>query len=204
MKRFTIGLLACGGLAVTAAAFAQDGRMGQGGPFRGRGGQMSPGDREAFAEARIAALKAGLKLTPDQEKLWPPVEEAMRGLARQRAEARSARRERWASMREGGGQVDIPDQLRFMADRQAALADALRKLADASGPLYKSLDEGQRRRMRILARVMGRQPGMGRGGMGAGGPGMGRGGRWRDGMMRRGGPDDQRDFADRDGGTPPR
>ena len=31
-------------------------------------------DIAAFGDARIAALHAGLKLTADQEKLWPPVE----------------------------------------------------------------------------------------------------------------------------------
>ena len=35
---------------------------------------MNPEDRAAFADARIAAVHAGLKLTADQEKLWPPVE----------------------------------------------------------------------------------------------------------------------------------
>ena len=35
-------------------------------------------DRKAFAEARIAALKAGLTLTPDQEKNWAPFEHALR------------------------------------------------------------------------------------------------------------------------------
>ena len=35
--------------------------------------RMNPEDRAAFTDARIAAVKAGLKLTPDQDKLWPPV-----------------------------------------------------------------------------------------------------------------------------------
>ena len=32
-------------------------------------------DAQAFADARVAALKAGLKLTPEQEKNWPPAPE---------------------------------------------------------------------------------------------------------------------------------
>lgn len=35
-------------------------------------------DIKAFTDARIAALKAGLTLTPDQEKNWPPFEQALR------------------------------------------------------------------------------------------------------------------------------
>ena len=48
--------------------------------------RFSPEDREAFTDARIAALRAGLKLTPDQKKLWPAVEDVIRGLDRQRRE----------------------------------------------------------------------------------------------------------------------
>ena len=53
--------------------------------------RMSPEDRAAFADARIAAVHAGLKLTPDQEKLWPPVEAAVRDLAKMRIDRANAR-----------------------------------------------------------------------------------------------------------------
>ena len=53
--------------------------------------RMSPEDRAAFADARIAAVKAGLKLTPDQEKLWPPVEAAVRDFAKMRIDRANAR-----------------------------------------------------------------------------------------------------------------
>src|SRR6202161_4954436 len=53
--------------------------------------RMSPEDRAAFADARIAAVKAGLKLTPDQEKLWPPVEAAARDFAKLRIDRANAR-----------------------------------------------------------------------------------------------------------------
>src|SRR6476659_10362869 len=43
----------------------------------------------AFTDARIAALKAGLRLTPDQEKNWPAFESAVRDMAKARAQ-------RWA------------------------------------------------------------------------------------------------------------
>ncbi len=44
--------------------------------------RMSPEDRAAFLDARIAAVHAGLKLSADQEKLWPPVETAVRDFAK--------------------------------------------------------------------------------------------------------------------------
>ena len=157
MRRSILAVAVCGGgLAAAAAAFAQTRPPGgPDGPFRGGPGMwaaMTSADREAFTDARIAALKAGLRLTPDQDKLWPAVEDALRGLAKQRAEARAARRERWASLRDGD-MGDLPGRLRSMAARQAASADALRRLADASAPLHATLDEAQRRRLRILARL---------------------------------------------------
>ena len=39
---------------------------------------------KVVTDARIGVVKAALQLTPEQEKLWPPVEEAIRA----RAEAR--------------------------------------------------------------------------------------------------------------------
>src|SRR5216684_4272300 len=53
--------------------------------------RMNPEDRAAFTDARIAAVKAGLKLTPDQEKLWPPVEAAVRDFAKLRIDRANAR-----------------------------------------------------------------------------------------------------------------
>jgi hypothetical protein len=53
--------------------------------------RLSPEDRTALADARIAAIHAGLKLTPDQEKLWPPVETALRDFAKMRIDRANAR-----------------------------------------------------------------------------------------------------------------
>jgi hypothetical protein len=43
-------------------------------------------DIQALTDARIAGLKAGLKLSAEQEKHWPAVEAAIRDLAKQRAD----------------------------------------------------------------------------------------------------------------------
>jgi zinc resistance-associated protein len=167
MKRMIIGLSAASVLLATAALAQEGPRGNDGGPRGGghfeRGGRaaMSPDDRAAFTDARIAALHAGLKLNADQEKLWPPVETAIRNLAKERQDAQAARRERFASMKDGAAR-NMPDALRFMADRQAASADVLRKLADASTPLYASLDDAQKQRASVLARGL-VTPGMGGG-----------------------------------------
>ena len=155
MKRWIIGWAGVAALLVVGAhaqeRFAQADVFGGGPGPRGPRPRMAPEDRAAFADARIAALHAGLKLTSDQEKLWPPVEEAIRALARQRRDAMQARRERFARM-QPDMEINAIDLLRTTADRQAASAEALRHLADAAQPLYATLDEGQKRRLGMLTR----------------------------------------------------
>src|ERR1700743_2327283 len=121
---------------------------------------MSPEDRAAFADARIAAVHAGLKLTPDQEKLWPPVEAAVREFAKLRIDRANAR------MNTKPDDAQKPEEpvarLRARAENMAATATALKKIADAADPLYKTLDEGQKRRLAMLAHHEGRVGGEGR------------------------------------------
>src|SRR3954464_789459 len=147
MRKFTIAAIAVLSIAGSGAVYAHYHRPWMHEHMRHI--RMNPEDRAAMVDARIAAVHAGLKLNADQEKLWPPVEAAIRDLAKQRQEARQARRERFMAMRDQT-ERDVPGMLRFMADRQAASAESLRKLADASAPLYASLDDGQKRRMMRL------------------------------------------------------
>lgn len=62
--------------AVTGSAMALSASSGRAGPAAfaapAQEQQFSDADRAAFLDARIAALHAGLKLSPEQEKLWPP------------------------------------------------------------------------------------------------------------------------------------
>ena len=111
-------------------------------------------DIAAFGDARIAALHAGLKLTAEQEKLWPPVEAALRDLAKQRSE-------RFAARANAEGPKDPIERLNLRADVMGQRATGLKKLADAAGPLYKSLDESQKHRFVMLARLGDRQGGRG-------------------------------------------
>jgi len=119
---------------------------------RERHGRFSPEDRGAFLDARIAALKAGLQLNAEQEKNWPPLESAMRELAKDRA----ARFATWRAQRQAdddeGIEVNPIDGLSRTSELLSARAADLQKLAAAAKPLYDSLDEAQRRRFDVLFR----------------------------------------------------
>jgi LTXXQ motif family protein len=114
----------------------------------------SPEDRAAFADARIAAVHAGLRLTPDQEKLWPPLEAAVRDYAKIRIDRANARMAARSDDASDAQKADDPvARLRQRADNMATSAAALKKIADAADPLYKTLDDGQKRRLRILTHM---------------------------------------------------
>jgi hypothetical protein len=148
MKKILLAGVAALAIAASSMGYAQHRQW-----FHGHG-QMSPEDRAAFVDARIAAVKAGLKLTPDQEKLWPPVEAAVRDFAKLRIDRANAR------MNAQGDDSQKPDdpvtRLRERADAMAASAAAMKRIADAADPLYKTLDEGQKRRLAILTHMEGR------------------------------------------------
>ena len=92
-------------------------------------------------------MHAGLKLNADQEKLWPPVETAVRDFAKLRIDRANAR----MNAKPDEQQPDDPvARLRHRADNMAASAAALKKIADAADPLYKTLDDGQKRRLALL------------------------------------------------------
>jgi hypothetical protein len=121
--------------------------------------RMNPEDRAAFADARIAAVHAGLKLTPDQEKLWPPLEAAVRDFAKLRIDRASAR---MTAKPDDAQKADDPvARLRERADNMTASGAALKKIADAADPLYKTLDEGQKRRLKVLTHMEHRAEGEG-------------------------------------------
>ena len=60
-------------------------------------------------------------------------------------------------------QKDPVARLRERADNMATSAAALKKIADAADPLYKTLDEGQKRRLEILTHMEHRFDGGGNG-----------------------------------------
>ncbi|CAH1665554.1 Spy/CpxP family protein refolding chaperone [Chelatococcus asaccharovorans] len=118
------------------------------GPMR-----LSAEDRSALLDARLAGFKAGLKLTPEQEKAWPALETAMRDIAKERGE----RMAKWREAREERGKKDRPDlieRLRNGATMMEERAKTMKTIADAAAPLYESLDTAQKRRFNVMAREM--------------------------------------------------
>ena len=134
-------------LALAGGSFVYAQQRGDGGP-RAHRWQMSEQDRGAMTDARIAGLKAGLKLTPDQEKNWPALEKALRDQAK-------ARSDRFAARASADRPHDIVERLKLRADNMTQRGAALKQVADAATPLYQSLDEGQKKRFAMLARLDG-------------------------------------------------
>src|SRR5580704_19521082 len=150
MRKFAIAGIAALAIAGTTAVYAQHHQWFH--DHMGHHARMNPEDRAAMADAKIAAVHAGLKLSADQEKLWPPVESAVRDLVKIRMD-RAKAREAQAAATNGNDPAARPDpvtRLRNRADRMAVNAGALKKIADAADPLYKTLDDGQKRRLAML------------------------------------------------------
>jgi len=181
MKNAVIAAAAAALLAGSVASFAA-GPVAQATPGAGAAGtppaaseqtrwRPSADDRAALTDARIASLKAGLKLSADQEKLWPAVETALRGVSQDAAK----RRAEMQQDRRGPDRGDTIARLRTQAGMMTSRAADLTKIADAAEPLYKTLDEGQKHRLEILLRKdlpMGMQ-GPGKHGPAGHGPGRG-------------------------------
>ena len=166
-----------------AGPMNEDGPMGMDHRM-GIGRRPTPEDRQAFLDARIAAIHAGLRLTPDQEKLWPPVESAVR-------DSMNQMRETWRKMKTASGGMEKPDpiaRMRRMAEMSTMFAQNLNKVADAAQPLYAALSDDQKWRLHILLRAI-RMHGMHGMGMMRHGGGMGMmqdGGDREMGMMHHG------------------
>lgn len=103
-------------------------------------------DISAFTDARIAALKAGLELTPDQEKNWPALETALRDNAKMRSE-------RFAARASAEKPKDIIDRLKLRSETMTQTGNALKSIADAAQPLYQSLNDAQKRRFAMLVQI---------------------------------------------------
>jgi hypothetical protein len=154
-------------LIPTGVALAQ----GDQGPDQMRGRQVWEADHEALLDAKLGGLKAGLKLTPDQEKLWVPFEAAVRSAAQMRMQHMQAMMERMHKMRnemdqemtdrpdmmemgEAGEGTSPVDRLAAAADRLSKAAGAMKQIADTAKPLYGSLDDSQKRIFGFLSREM--------------------------------------------------
>ena len=118
--------------------------------------RLNAADVATLADSRVNIVKATLQLTPDQEKLWPAIEDAIRTRAKDR-QARIAAVEQRAAELRGKSPVEVlrdRNPVEFLQRRSTALAQRaadLKKLADAWQPLYQTLSPDQKKRMGHLA-----------------------------------------------------
>src|SRR5262245_44322803 len=88
------------------------------------------------AHAQIAQAKSMLRLTPSQERYWPPVEAALRNLARQAAHSDDS-----------DGMVQ---RVKAKARSFAVSTAAIQRVVAAARPLIRTLDEQQKQTARAL------------------------------------------------------
>ncbi len=142
MRRTVMAGVAALALSASSVAYAQQQPSGQA-PAEHEHWRPSQADLSAFTDARIAALKAGLQFTPDQEKKWPAVEQVIREIAK-------ARQEHFLKVRDEPKTHDAIAKMRKRADALARRSANLKKLADAAEPLYQTLSDDQKHRLRVL------------------------------------------------------
>jgi zinc resistance-associated protein len=139
---FALTMIALVGSGVALAAF--NGRADPANvPARMEEHAFSPADRAAFLDAGIAALHAGLKLAPEQEKLWPAVETAVRAAAK-------GAMDRHQKFKDTPAPASIVDRLRRRGENAVARGQNLEAIADAAAPLYATLSEDQKHRLPVL------------------------------------------------------
>jgi hypothetical protein len=157
--------LACGAAGTLPAAAQRD---------RGPPSASQIGDQ---VDARIAKLKADLRLNDDQSRNWGSVQTALHDIGVNRANRFYQREQPAADTQRDAnapppsrdanapppardanappsdardsnrrGMPDIAEYMRREADDLSGRAADLRKLADATGPFYSSLDDAQKRR----------------------------------------------------------
>ena len=90
-------------------------------------------DNHVLNDAQIASIKARLKLTPDQQRYWPGVEAALRGIA--------------YKINKSGGKLAAID----------ADGAEVQQLKNAAIPLIMMFSEQQKNEVRQLVQVMGLQ-----------------------------------------------
>jgi flagellar biosynthesis regulator FlaF len=120
--------------------------------------RLNATDQNTLTDMRVDLVKAALQLTPEQQKLWPPVESAIRSNAEDRR-GRIAKIQETVGIRSDQSQNRVDalrnrDPIAFLQRRSQALAQRsadLDKLAEAWQPLYNTLSQEQRQRMAALS-----------------------------------------------------
>ena len=143
---------------LTLLVIASPPALAQTSPVGGQDG-IRQADTGALTDERISVVKAALQLTPDQEKYWPAIENAIRARAKDRRDRLADEAKRASEVR-GSNPVEVwrnRDAVAFLNRRADALtqrAGDLKKLADAWQPLYQTLSADQKRRMAVLATIV--------------------------------------------------
>lgn len=144
MWKRMIGVVAALFIVGAPATHAQQASPGQSGTPESE--RLSHAEFNMLTDIRVGVIKASLQLTPEQEKLWPPVEEAIRA----RAEARYRR---LADLKDRIGRWRDVDPAQLYLQRADLLADraaGLKRLGDAWQPLFQSLKPDQKTRLRLV------------------------------------------------------
>jgi len=128
-------------------------------PSIGASERLRAADVGTLTDARINIVKAALQLTPDQEKYWTAIEDAIRARAKDRQARIANAAARESELRDRSPIEALRDRnpIDFVHRRADALAQRaadLKKLADAWQPLYQSLNADQKRRMGLLTMVV--------------------------------------------------
>jgi len=139
MKKLVVVSVAAAALAGSVFALGAAAAPADSSAPAGQMRDMAEG-RAFMLDARLAGMKAALKLTPDQEKNWAPFEAAVRDAAKARMEERRAMRE---AMRSGERPSPV-EHMNMLADRLAKDSADLKAIAGAAKPLFDSLDETQK------------------------------------------------------------
>lgn len=153
-----------------------------------RGGwqRMTPDARARLDEGKLAFAKAALKLSPDQEKLWTPLEAQIRTTFKDR-EAKMAERQKMREERKAEKDAaattdkkrpDMSERLDKMSQNMTERAERMKAFATSFKPFYAALSDEQKDVLRPLARDL--MPGMGGRG-GHKGPRWAQGGGWGEG-----------------------
>lgn len=105
-------------------------------------------------EARIAQLKANLRITQEQERDWNRFEAALKDISKKRAERRMKLMDEW-DMREAEKDkkpLTHAEVLRKHADALALRAEEIRAIADATEPFSEKLNNQQRQQVDQIVR----------------------------------------------------
>lgn len=133
--------------------------------------QMSPETRSRLDDGKLAMAKTALKLTPQQETLWAPVEAEVRNAFKMRQQ-KMAERQKMRAERKARGETraddgkpgdfatgDLSERFEKMSVNMTERAEQLRAFSTVFKPFYGSLSDEQRAVLRPLVRDL--APGFG-------------------------------------------